>query len=286
MSRGLIMEKAKFKIIKTKNSYDIELEFENKKKMKVPQYFKIPQDCDGTEGMVERKKGQITKIIIGENEYKKAENQNNISNIGKTKKKASRACSSNPHLKGRAPYNFVPLNEEIVGAESVLELNFNRYHKDRFSGYIDFELETVTPLYIRRESESSEFFSIDGKVKIPGSSMRGMIRTIIEIISFSKFKFFNDDRLYYRVLADKSSLQKHYNQKIENKKAGYLIFKENKYFVRPAVGFDRFKNVSKEFEHEYDDKAKEWKVWTGKVGSRKKKNCEILEPESTTDTEI
>ena len=275
------MEKAKIKIVKTKKGYDVELELENGRRMKVPHNFEIPKDSDGAEGMVERKNGQITKIVVGENEYKKTKIQQEILNIGETKEESSMSYSNNPQSKARAPYNFIPLNEKVVDAESVLE--FNRYHENRYSGYIDFELETVTPLYIRRESGSSEFFSIDGKVKIPGSSMRGMIRTIIEITSFGKLKFFNDRRLYYRALADMSSLREHYYQKIKDKKAGFLIFKDNKYFIRPAAGYDSFEDVSMEFKHEYDNKTKTWKVWSGNVG-KKKKNWVIREP--STDTEI
>jgi len=279
------MEKVKIKNVQTKKGYDVELEFENGRRMKVPHDFEIPKDYDGAEGMVERKNGQIARIVLGENEYKKAEIQQiENSKTNETKEGSSMSYSSNSQSKARAPYNFVPLNEKVVDAESVLE--FNRYHKDRYSGHIDFELETITPLYIRRESGSSEFFSIGGKVKIPGSSMRGMIRTIIEITSFSKFKFFNDNRLYYRGLADMSSLREHYYQKINDKKAGYLIFKENKYFIRPAVDFNSFEDISREFEHEYDKKTKTWKVWSGKVGNKKKKNWVILEPEPSADTEI
>ena len=283
------MEKAKIKIVQIKNGYDVELEFENGRRMKVPYDFDIPKDYDGAEAMVERKNGQIIRIVIGENEYKKAEIQQESLKISKTKEGSSMSYSNNPQSKARAPYNFIPLNEKVVDAEPVPD--FNRYYnkdkgKGRYSGYIDLELETVTPLYIRRESGSSEFFSIDGKVKIPGSSMRGMIRTIVEIASFSKFKFFNDSRLYYRALADRSSLRSYYNQKIKDKKAGYLIFKDNKYFIHPAAGYDRFEDVSMEFKHEYDSKTKTWKVWSGNVAGKKRKNWKILEPSNDKEIEL
>ncbi len=275
------MEKVKIKIVQTKNGYDVELEFENDRRMKVPFEFKIPKDYDGAEAMVERKSGQIIRIVVGENEYKKSEIQEESLNISETKEGSSMSYSNNPQSKARAPYNFIPLNEKVVDAEPVPD--FNRYYnKDRYSGYIDLELETVTPLYIRRESVSSEFFSIDGKIKIPGSSMRGMIRTIVEIASFGKFKFFNDSRFYFRFLADKyTSLRDYYSGKIKTEKAGYLIFENDRYYIQPAKGFESFSDTSKEFEYKYDEEEKKWKVWSGRVGGRKGKNWKIFEQDTS-----
>ncbi|HOV21795.1 MAG TPA: TIGR03986 family CRISPR-associated RAMP protein [bacterium] len=144
-----------------------------------------------------------------------------------------------------APYNFIPINKKVVSAPELPD-DFNKFHKNRLSGYIDIKIKTITPLFIR--GEGSEFFSINGKPKIPGSSLRGMIRTLIEIVSYSKFSFFDDKRLYYRAVGDPSSLGNTYRSKMidfssSNKigiiispkmKAGWLVKKNDKYYIRPA----------------------------------------------------
>jgi len=123
-----------------------------------------------------------------------------------------------------APYNFIPLNKVVVEAEEIPD--FDRYHDGKYTGWIDLEIETKTPLYIRdslteqdlkdgKESKDNpDFFSPAGKLRIPGSSLRGMVRTLVEIVSFGKFGFFDDKRLYFRGLADVSNLRKEYQQKM------------------------------------------------------------------------
>jgi len=111
-------------------------------------------------------------------------------------------------MSAKAPYNFIPLNNRVVKAREIPD--FNKYHDNRNSGLIELEIETQTPLYIRRAKDDFEFFNINGNPKIPGSSLRGMIRTLIEIVSYGNFKFFDDKRLYYRAIGDKTSLGQNY----------------------------------------------------------------------------
>ena len=82
--------------------------------------------------------------------------------------------------KARAPYNFVSLNQTIVPVDER-----------------DIDQSKYDP------KKNSDFFSPTGKAAIPGSSLRGMIRTMVEILSYSKFGFTQDDRrLYFRTFAD------------------------------------------------------------------------------------
>ena len=93
-----------------------------------------------------------------------------------------------------APYHFIPLNETVV--EAPRPPDFDRYYQERFTGYIELFIHTETPLYIRdslteeemRQADkmkkenkkfiNSDFFSPAGRIRIPGSSLRGMIRTL------------------------------------------------------------------------------------------------------------
>jgi len=131
-----------------------------------------------------------------------------------------------------APYNFIPLNDTIVYSEMIPD--FNKYYNDRFTGVINIKIETKTPIYIRgtlnkeqviNKEETSEFFSPADLKRIPGSSLRGMIRNLVEIVSFGKFGFIDDKNLYFRDVAGTTNLKEEYNNKNNNCKAG-LLYKE------------------------------------------------------------
>jgi CRISPR-associated protein (TIGR03986 family) len=150
------------------------------------------------------------------------------------------------HRKAIAPYNFVELPDTIVPAELApngkLRDN-NRYYSDRHTGRIECTLTTASPLYIRcgltkeefecgaEAKDLPDFYYIDTKTKkpvLPGSSLRGMLRTLIEIISFSKISPVSDfHRLFFRAvatLAKEDSLATAYRKYIDSSKvkAGYL----------------------------------------------------------------
>ncbi|MCX7724557.1 MAG: TIGR03986 family CRISPR-associated RAMP protein [Thermodesulfovibrio sp.] len=161
-----------------------------------------------------------------------------------------------------APYNFIPLNEKIVPAQPLPD--FDRYHLDRYTGYIELEVEALTPLYIRdtlneeeykkklekektKDSDKTpfsnpDFFNPGGLIRIPGSSLRGMVRTLVEIVSYGKFHFYEDRRLYFRSFADKCKrLREEYSKKIKPK-AGILRKEGLKYYIVPTD----FKKIEKE----------------------------------------
>lgn len=173
---------------------------------------------------------------------------------------------NNESLPAKAPYNFIPLNDKVVEAET--RPDFDTYHSNRNTGYIELEIETKTPIYIRdsltkEEAEkiekkedfiNSDFFSPAGKLRIPGSSLRGMTRTMVEIVSWGKFGFYDNKRLFYRGLADKSNLKKEYQNKMTSMdpnsrskralfkfSAGLLINEGFKYYILPATSFEQIK---------------------------------------------
>ncbi|MGI6308500.1 MAG: TIGR03986 family CRISPR-associated RAMP protein [Dethiobacteria bacterium] len=147
------------------------------------------------------------------------------------------------------------MNQTVV--EGQAPPPFDVYQKKRFTGYIRCKLETLTPLYIRdtytpeelvkkeQGEENPDFFSPGDELKIPGSSLRGMIRNLIEIISWSKFGFFEDKLLFYRSLADANAdfrreYQKNMTSRDQTKKtvykfnAGYLQKEGMHYYIVPA----------------------------------------------------
>ena len=127
-----------------------------------------------------------------------------------------------------APYNFIPLPEEIVTL-SVHELpDQGVYEADRHTGHIECELTTASPVYIRaaltpeqaKESTQSkdlpDFFFLNDKQRpvIPGSSLRGMLRTLVEIITYSKVSNVSDKKLVYRSVGGATNHDKHYRDQM------------------------------------------------------------------------
>jgi CRISPR-associated protein (TIGR03986 family) len=120
--------------------------------------------------------------------------------------------------KAIAPYNFVELPEKFIEARLPLPEG-DRYHSDRHTGKIQCTLMTESPLYIRcgltleefndgkEAKDLPEFFYTNSAKKstkpvIPGSSLRGMLRALLEIVSFSKIERVTKNKLFYRSLGD------------------------------------------------------------------------------------
>ena len=157
-----------------------------------------------------------------------------------------------------APYNFVELPDQVVEAEPLPAQNV--YCQNRHTGRIECTLTTESPLYIRcgmttdefksgKESKDlPEFFYTDSSNKskkpvIPGSSLRGMLRTLVEICSFGKIDRVSGEKHFFfrAVAADKDDpLKEEYEKYIkpQNIKAGYLVEKQGAWFIRPAMLID------------------------------------------------
>ncbi len=159
--------------------------------------------------------------------------------------------------KAIAPYNFVELPDKIVEVKEEDLPQQNIYSENRHTGRIECTLTTESPLYIRcgltkaefecgiESKDLPDFFYTQPEFKhlkpvLPGSSLRGMIRSLVEIISFSKIDKVSDaDKFFFRaVAADKDDplkdIYKNYLNK-ENIKAGYLLKKNDGWYIRPAT---------------------------------------------------
>lgn len=186
-------------------------------------------------------------------------------------------------FEAKAPYNFVPLPEKVFtisdDEEQKIRARLNdKYHSDRHTGYIDLEITTETPLYTRCAIPAEVWKNQDhlnGKPKvtsvpecqdffhhgnpeipiIPGSTLRGMTRALVEILSYSKIPFTNfPKQFFHRGVMDTSSMGKKYREKMLRKrgylefdypsdqlKGGYLEIENEKYYIRPA--FENYKTI-------------------------------------------
>ncbi|MDI7268384.1 MAG: RAMP superfamily CRISPR-associated protein [Myxococcota bacterium] len=126
----------------------------------------------------------------------------------------------------RAPYNFVPLSPFVVFPEWANNGDFAPHDwpfKDGISGTIDIEIEALTPIFTRGTGGNpSEFFRTpDGKYAIPGSSIRGMLRNVVEIATFSKMSRVNDHRYGVRDLQE--SAKPYYRDHLTGTIDGVLV---------------------------------------------------------------
>lgn len=251
----------------------------------------------------ERNGGVVIKIVhegnvIFDKAYKSIGSNPTMNKPKQFQKNPKQSKSPKPKYvseQARAPYNFVPLNETIVEVDET-NIDQSKYHSDKKTGYIDITITAKTPLYVRdcltgeeidkkneieevhKKYTNSDFFSPTGKAAIPGSSLRGMIRTMVEILSYSKFGFTQEDRrLYYRTFADAvKGVREEYNmymssQKGEPKKMGAGILHKKghrKYEIIPAGGVrkvfgeesKKLREKGKKIENVYRISNDEWIV--------------------------
>ncbi|MFN3739309.1 MAG: TIGR03986 family CRISPR-associated RAMP protein [Thermodesulfovibrionales bacterium] len=285
------MERARLSVYKSsKGSWIINVIFSKNRQISIPEInHPKPESLNGIEVYVEHDKGQIVKIMHqGKTLFQRKGSIDTIKNqkkIAPSSKKGQQQKTQQP-IPSQAPYNFIPINEIVVPAEPMPE-GFNRYHNNYYTGYIDLEIKALTPLYIRDTLTKDEyrkklehekqnkkepfphpdFFSPGDLVRIPGSSLRGMIRTLVEIVSYGRFEFFDDKRLYFRFMADrKKELRQYYRERIGTAKAGVL----------KKEGYRKFCIIETEAEQKEDIsrtdeivKTKDgWIIYTGKMGNK------------------
>lgn len=257
MEKAIIISIRKTK----KNELLGKLKFSDGKTMEV-KYAKIDESYNGKECDVLREGGQIVKIICDDKtifEKKGGTSQKSVKNKKGNRNTASKYKAQNNNTENQseekyatAPYNFIPLNKTVLGVE--IPQHFNKYYDDRYTGYIDCTLTTKTNLYIRdtcdnnkqKSKDNPDFYSPGGMLKIPGSSLRGMVRNLVEIVSFGKFTIFEDKLLFYRGLADNCvNFRKEYGRNMSSRinqgsatmfkfNAGYLKREGLEYYIIPA----------------------------------------------------
>ena len=171
-----------------------------------------------------------------------------------------------------APYNFVALPPETLPAplnklmenSCDLESMKTAYAKylqqpELLSGYIQLEIETITPTFIGG-ADDNDFYKIADKYAIPGSSIRGMVKNYLKIITLGAMRATDNEdifsrKLYFRNIAGSietktqkalylDRMQSKTSPKItksgkkiypNNSQAGFLLKIKNEYYIYPAT---------------------------------------------------
>jgi CRISPR-associated protein (TIGR03986 family) len=115
----------------------------------------------------------------------------------------------------KSPYNFVPAptESEVYKPEWANQVSHDIPFSDGKSGEITLKISAETPIFIRnghaKDVEENEFSHIgEGANKryfIPATSIKGMIRNVLEIMSFSRMKQVDDDKFAIRDLSSNNN---------------------------------------------------------------------------------
>ena len=167
-----------------------------------------------------------------------------------------------------APYNFVGISKKVSRRSPDQLQPHNVIDAGLKSGRISYEIEAVTPIFVsegkREDKKSEEFYkNCYGEYAIPGSTIRGLTRSNIQILSSSSVAAdIQDGILMYRNVANGKEKDAynhvlgngtrrvsgkdgkvHSLSVLKNVKAGYIAKKNGKYVILPAavdrIGGDR-----------------------------------------------
>jgi CRISPR-associated protein (TIGR03986 family) len=164
-----------------------------------------------------------------------------------------------------SPYNFVPAptEDQVYKPDWAGQVSHDIPFSDGESGEIELKITAQTPIFIRnghskadkeifdkiikneiknpssKETEAYNryisFSNLNGQYFIPGSSLKGMFRNVLEIMSFSRMQQINNHRHSVRqtVRTNDDIIDEGYTLGIDKKQilAGFLIEKNHKYYI-------------------------------------------------------
>ena len=115
----------------------------------------------------------------------------------------------------RAPFNFVPLADKVFFPSWHGQITQDEPFEDAVSGAISFKITAETPIFARNGHIRSDKDNLndayksfnatkDGRFFIPSTSLKGCIRSVLEIISCGKLdeQFFKDSSFGIRDLSN------------------------------------------------------------------------------------
>lgn len=139
----------------------------------------------------------------------------------------------------RAPFNFIPLSEQVFYPEWANQISHDVPFSDGKSGILTIKITAKSPIFVRNgyTKEDAEkqndiytsFSNIDNRYFLPGTSLKGVIRNTMEILSFGKLSQVSSKRYGIRDLYLKSYIS---NFQSGNVHCGWLYKSGNTIKVR------------------------------------------------------
>ena len=156
-----------------------------------------------------------------------------------------------------APYRFVRTHNKIFypswGQKQGKDISFDMPYMDSQSGQINITITAKSPIFVGNGTDKKkdgdktdkpqEFFNHNGTYYIPGSSIKGMIRTIATILSFSKMSL-DDKTLSCRDINNPAYKKKAMKQ--NQTFIGWLYVKSKKWYI------DEIGELTKEHKISYE----------------------------------
>jgi len=107
----------------------------------------------------------------------------------------------------KAPYNFVPVNNKVVFPYWADLISHDIPFEDAHSGTLTVKLKAHSSVFVRngapkkpKEDQEKQhepsFSQANGQYFIPGSSLKGMVRNVLEVMTFSKMGNKVDDTTF------------------------------------------------------------------------------------------
>lgn len=177
-----------------------------------------------------------------------------------------------------APYNFVPLNEYVYIPEWADTVSQDIPFADGEDGIIEVTWRNVSPLCIRdageadrtNGSDNSPHYSMHVKQPdgsrlyyLPGSSIRGMLRNTLNIMSFGKMTQYDNKYFGYRSFDTKKSNGNEYQELMKKASCGWLRYDKeaDEYLLYPCKGRLEKKSVDEVRKKlpKYDEEKSAWR---------------------------
>jgi len=158
-----------------------------------------------------------------------------------------------------APFNFVPLSDEVFFPDWAEDVSHDIPFEDGESGCIDVTMTAKSPIFVRDHEKEEEFCNHKGEYYIPSSSVKGMVRNVLEIMSFSKMSQLDDDTYAVRDLSDAKNF--YMSEMKKDTYCGWLKKNGNSYSIEDCGKAGRIKHeeIDKIFDINFASKFKKEK---------------------------
>lgn len=188
------------------------------------QCFRDEDAEDGCDVKIKFASGKIRKVTIRDCEVvapqKKKRTRPPKPKTG-PKGRGKRRSGTPARRDARAPFNFVPYDPERV---ALWEEDDRPDPAEALSGRITCTLDALTPLLVAGQKGQMQdndvprtFYEVDGTPVVPASSLKGMVRQVLEVMSFGKLAPVSPGQIYRRNVSDDS-----YKCEMEDVRAGFL----------------------------------------------------------------
>lgn len=176
----------------------------------------------------------------------------------------------------QSPYAFVPVSEHVIFPDWANRVSQDIPFSDGLDGELNLTITALSPLFIRDgrepdranpQNKADNFFqTADGTYCIPGSSLKGMLRNVLEIASFSKMSRVSDRRYAIRDLQLKKYTSQFVNRDTSSKvQAGLLDVSSPDWKIYPCdyALWDRLK-FDRDFGNRRMSAAEKYQAWSDK----------------------